>query len=212
VFSVEFSPDGQTLAICGWERTEPFLPGAPPRTIRLRHLTTGQDTTLSHSPGGRDDCYGFAVAFHPSGRTLASSGGMNGTAYLWDLDTGHHTVLTGHTSGVNAVTFSPDGRTLATASADTTVRLWDTATGQTTATLTPQAHYVQSVCFSPDGRILASRSVDATVRLWNVATGQPTTILFDQNQPGESHMAFSPDGSMLAGSGNDGMVRLWQVG
>ncbi len=212
VQSVAFSPDGRTLA-SSEAQPQPRQPGqVPPKwrtttTIRRWDLATGQATTASSLA----DSYGHAMAFHPGGQILASSGGLDGAAQLLDLATGQVTMLAGHTSGIEAVAFSPDGRRLATGSTDATVRLWDLATGQTTATLTPHGGYVVSVAFSPDGRVLASASLDATVRLWDPATGQATATLFGHADFVTS-TAFSPDGRALASGSLDKTVRLWALG
>jgi WD40 repeat protein len=209
--SVAFSPDSRTLATSETQRWQPgqASPAAgTTSTIRLWDLVTGQTITLSSLPGSYG---GQALAFHPSGQTLAGNMGMDGTIRLLDLAAGQVTVLTGHTSPIETAAFSPDGRSLATGSTDATIRLWDLATGQTTVTLNPHGGYVVAVAFSPDDRILASASTDNTVRLWDPATGQATAILFGHTGF-VTTVAFSPDGHTLATGSWDGTVRLWTLG
>jgi WD40 repeat protein len=205
--SVAFSPDGRTLASSEIERARQFNPREGSiTTVRIWDLATGQATAVS----SRERTYGSkALAFHPGGRILASSPGMDGSIQLLDVVSGQVTILAGHGS-IEAAAFSPDGRTLATCSTDGTIRLRDPATGQTAATMT-HGGYVVSVTFSPDGRTLASSSTDRTARLWDPATGQAIATLFGHTEIVWS-VAFSPDGHTLATGSTDGTVRLWTPG
>ena len=71
VFSVAFSPDGNTLASGG---------GWTDQTVRLWEVTTGAPIrTLTGHTGAV-----FSVAFSPDGNTLASAS-ADGTVLLWEL-------------------------------------------------------------------------------------------------------------------------------
>ena len=72
VYSVVFSPDGNTIAS-----------GSRDSTVRLWDARTG---TLIHTLTGHKSVV-FSVAFSPDGNTLASGGGDD-TVRLWDARTG----------------------------------------------------------------------------------------------------------------------------
>ena len=99
VYSIAFSPDGETLAS-----------GSSDDTIRLWDAVTGEHKeTLTGHEGTV-----YSVAFSPDGRTLAS-GGSDRTISLWDAVTGKHKhTLT--SLGIRSIAYSPDGRTLASGS------------------------------------------------------------------------------------------------
>ena len=239
VWSVAFSPDGQTLASGSWDGK-----------IRLWNLRTLQhETTLighssqvrsvAFSPDGQTLASGSwdrtvrlwdtstkqlkrtlsgyniepitSVAFSPDGQTIAGGTINYHTIHLWDTSTGHYkTGLTGHTDRVIFIAFSPDGQTLASGSEDRTIRLWNTTTWKVKRTLTGHTQSVESIVFSPDGLTLASGSRDSTVRLWNPETGKLKTTLTGYTD-WVSPLAFSPDGEILAGSSHDQRIRLWNT-
>ena len=117
VRSVAFSPDKETLATAGLDRTIQIW------NLRSRHLARAP------LKGHRDVIY--TVSFSPDRQTLASGGG-DGTILLWNVKSGEilHSLTADSDDPVFDVVFSPDGRRLASAGVDGRIYLWEVATGR----------------------------------------------------------------------------------
>ena len=198
VFSVAFSPDGQTL-VAGCDYKAPF--------IRLWDLHNEENirTLTGHTWNVS------SVAFSPDGQMLAS-GSWDKTIKLWNPNNGQlKRTLTGHTREVMSVTFSPDGQILASASSDGTIRLWNPNNGEEKKILAGNTDWIEQIAFSPDGEILASVNLQARrIRLWNVQTDEYTDVHGDDARS-VIGVAFSPDGQTLATSRENTTVQLWDV-
>ncbi len=67
------------------------------------------------------------VTFSPGGARIVAGGGQDGTARIWDTQSGALVLaLKGHTGPVLSATFSPDGSRIVTAGEDGTARVWYT--------------------------------------------------------------------------------------
>ncbi|MFO0846525.1 MAG: nuclear transport factor 2 family protein, partial [Gemmataceae bacterium] len=151
---------------------------------------------------------GWAVAWAPDGKALAS-GGMDGTVRFWDPATGRQTkLLKGHKGWVSHVSFSPDGRRLASGSMifsnavfaatgdwekSTTgeVIVWDVASGRELRRFPGGI----SALFSPDGKRLGFPS-GRQAKVADVETGQELATITGHTLPVFA-AAFTPDGKKV---------------
>lgn len=140
------------------------------------------------------------VVFLPDGRRFLSSS-QDGTARLWDIETGQEIFcFEGHLGNeagggiITGLAVSPDGRLALSGSFQgKTLRLWNVETGE-------QLHefdsYGDIATFSPDGQHILYATHDYIVRVMDVKTGKEIRH-FD----GTRCFKLSPDGSRALGFG-----------
>jgi WD40 repeat protein len=198
VVGFHFGPEGTTLTACTRDHH-----------AHVWDTTTGNRlrTWLFHE--GRHERRGIDV----SDTRLLISNFENGTARLWDVQTGRkQSLLSGHQANVISAAFNRQGTRVVTSEAfpSNVLRLWNTETGEQIAQLRGHRNQAQGVAFSPDGKRLASCSFDQTVRLWDGLTGAPVAIL--RGHTGwVMALAFSPDSSRLVSASQDHTLRLWDT-
>ncbi|MHB8628648.1 MAG: nSTAND1 domain-containing NTPase [Aggregatilineales bacterium] len=111
-----------------------------------------------------------SVAVSPDGQYVLS-GSNDGTARLWDLQTGAQIrVLSGHSGHVLGVAFSPDGKTALTGGNDKTARLWEVSTGKELRELNVGTA-VLTVAFSPDGTQILTGQDNKIAQVWDAQSG-----------------------------------------
>lgn len=200
-----------------------------------RLITAGQDDTakvwtiastgaVSRQPeltlaGHTGDVTDLAVG--PGPDALLATASHDGTARLWNLETGEAGLtLAGHTGWVNDVAFNPAGSWLATAGEDGTVRVWEAASGKELLRLDSSAGLigpVKRVAFSPSGEGLAALTGDGAVFGWSQSGDDPSAQLVLQVPPvpgsAPGSLAFDSTGRALVTAGADGVVRFyaWSV-
>jgi WD40 repeat protein len=176
-----FSPNGQTLASCGWDLT-----------VRLWDLTTGKELLGGHRGAVR------SLRFSPDGKLLATASDDH-TVRLWDPVSGvEQAVLEGHRSMVWSIAFAPDGKTLASGSFDSSARLWNVCSGEEVLRLEgDKDRWIEHLDFSPNGKALAVASYHQGIDVWDL---DGRTRLWPESAPGADpwKATFSPDGRLLA--------------
>lgn len=151
----------------------------------------------------------LGVAFHPSGRFVAS-GGIDGTLRRWDVD--HLNVeplVLQYPAAVTSVEYSPDGRWVSWCTGDSrqgtlSGSVWIAPADDLQAKrelLRDQAS-MECLAFDHTGRHLAVGSADGIVRLWESESGNLIST-WTGHKGQVLALAFSPDDQTLAmGMGN----------
>jgi len=205
IVSLQFSPNGQRLAVLG-----------DSGTVRLLDLQGNAETL-----GNLGQTHG-SLQFSPNGRYLAMSDGK-AIVSLWNLETRQSAQIKGQTGNLLSLQFSPDSQYLATAGEEGTLRLWEVGDrfwsadssvqqlgrGGEFAIFQGHRGAVRGIQFSPNGQAIVTRSDDNTLRLWDLR-GNPIALLRGHRGKIEA-MQFSPNGQLLLTGGADGTARLWNL-
>ena len=116
IFSVAWSPNGNTLAVAGTD-------------VRLYHWDCATDET--HLTCRYDEHSGvvYAVVWSPDGHRLAS-GSFDGTVHIWEADQGKRLKEHQHTGWVRAIAWDPSGQYIASGGRDMQVHIWHADSGR----------------------------------------------------------------------------------
>jgi WD40 repeat protein len=151
------------------------------------------------------------VAFHPTGRKIAT-GGLDGQAVqIWDPDTGRDLGSLPWATDVRSVAFSADGTLLAAGSYAGPVKVWDLSRpGAEATTHHLYAGPVLNVAFRPNNLDLAWCTGTGRIRIIDARSGAEVRTFRGHDGP-VNCLAFSPDGRRLASAGDDRLVRVWSM-
>jgi WD40 repeat protein/serine/threonine protein kinase len=165
-----FSPDSTRIATV-------YLNG------RVVVWKVADGTIVCETP--KTDGIGSAVAWNPSGTTLAV-GSNDNRIYLIDPQTGTmEQTLLGHKRNVTGLVFHPISPRLVSFSSDGTVRLWMTETGEELLTLSKADRGVKVVGaqFTRDGKALVLAFSDGTIELHETMPWQESDYDLSPPQP-----------------------------
>ncbi|MEM9907241.1 MAG: hypothetical protein AAF921_19690, partial [Cyanobacteria bacterium P01_D01_bin.44] len=191
VWAVAFSPNGETLATAGRDRT--------------LHLWQRDGTPIRQLEGHQATVW--SLNFSPDGRFLVSAS-EDCSVRVWDWQKGTGRLLAEHGGGAWDAVFSPGGQLIGSGGSDSTLRLW-TPSGKEQLALRGHRDWVRSLCFSPDRQMIASASDDTTIRLWSRSGRLLQTL--DGHRGIVWRVTFDSAGERLASASADGTVRIWNL-
>jgi WD40 repeat protein len=207
ITTLQFSPDGRTLAAGNFH---PCIP-------RCWDLTSGESRNL-HSAQGRIR----TLSISPDGNYLAS-GSQDGTIKFWDLTKSELLVTREENDPLQKVAFSPDGKILAIATArrgspeSAALTLWNWPGNDRRKEILKPTFYIDNFAFSPDSKTIAMACSDRHVRLWRPFAEDAVSTLKVRGKKEAWSVAFSPDSRTLAvgyddqTGPNQETLMLWDV-
>jgi WD40 repeat protein/energy-coupling factor transporter ATP-binding protein EcfA2 len=211
VYSVAFSPDGETFASAD-RQGDIYLWEVNSRRLRTKLPQVHKKEIDS-------------ITFSPDGRWLAS-GSRDGTIGIWDVVGEKLRQQFYPDAGVVwSVSFRNDSQTLASGHENGTILLWNIETDEKTPLdlihNDHKADDVVCVVFNHDGTLLASGGLDNSIALWDSHTGKhlgtSKASSFQDEARGQDRVAaiytmdFSRNGRLLAAGTKNGDILLWDV-
>jgi WD40 repeat protein/tRNA A-37 threonylcarbamoyl transferase component Bud32 len=169
--------DGDMAGDVAFSPTEPLVAfaregtrGANRGDAEIWSVPDGSSVGVMRPVGGGEDYFtGWAVAFSPDGRLLASPRD-DGSVGIWDVHSGGlvRAITPNVGAAVLGLDFSPDGRMLAVSGGDSFASLWDVANGSQIGPRLTAGGRGATVDFSPDGRRLLEIHANGRGAVWDV--------------------------------------------
>ena len=207
IWSLEFSPDGKTLAVGKYQ------------WIELWDLET-QQILYTYQPHAGEV---RSLTFAPDGRTLYAGSGVasqSGEITVWDVDSEERiNNFEVHGDTIESISLSPQSTTLITASMDEYSAVIDltqlttpdfSADTQVSKWLTQHVGRVLSTVYHPQGTYFATGSEDKTIKVWNPETYN-VLVNFDANDDAVYSLAYAIGEDVIVSGSADSAVRTWRV-
>ena len=199
---VAFDPSGRWLAASS--------AGPNSGSIRLFDAATHAVVRTFDGPPNQDSLH---VTFSSDGHRIAA-GYADGTAWVWNVDTGARELVlpTGSGKAVNSVAFSapghPERSLIATGGEGGMVRIWDAMDGAPLGAVDSELGQVTDLAFDPTGALAAAGGAGHGVQLFYPADGPGMVTAFTNNSPVWA-IAWNPHFAELAVGDDGGTVKRW---
>jgi WD40 repeat protein len=207
VLRVEYSPDGNLLAVAGhfcYVELRQARSGILRRTLPQPGCVSRWDGSVAF----------WGLDFSPDSTYIATGDSQAqsdlGSIYHWIVDQYiSPDIVKGNRFLVRDLSYSPQSKELAVALVGG-YEFWLVDIESRDILQKYQGHTlrVNGVDFVPNGELIGSASRDRSVRLWDPVSGESLGVLLGHEDAVNS-LIFSQDGSLIASGSDDGTVILW---
>jgi WD40 repeat protein len=149
----------------------------------------------------------YSVVFSPDGTKLASASN-DGTAKVWDIESGEVIREFKVDAGLTYAVFNPSGTHLSISTKNGHILTFDVADGTPIHDIEAHDGVVWWLAYSPDGSRIASAGADNVARVWDSVTCE-LLLTLEGHLVELSSVAYSPDGTKIATASYDQTVRIW---
>ena len=203
VTSLDYSPDGQLLAVAGFH--EVLLSKADGSELVARLIGVSERIE--------------SVKFSPDGKRLLVTGGLPGRmgeVQVWDVATRKLTLSVPITyDTVYGGDWSPDGKLISLGCSDKTVRAINSETGEQVLYQGAHSDWIRDTAFSHDGSHVVSVARDMTVKLTEVETNRfidnITSITPKALKGGVNSVVRHPERDEIVVGGADGVPKVYRM-
>ena len=212
IWSLEFSPDGKTLAVGKYQwielwdlETQSVIHTYEPHAGEVRSLKFTAANNQETSP----------LRLYAGGGVPAQSGEIR----IWDVASEELIKsFEVHADTIESIALSPSNTTLLTASMDEYSAVIDvTLLEETEDPIAKQAkwltqHVGRVLCtlYHPQGTYFVTGSEDKTIKVWNPNTFN-VMVNFDANDDAVYSLAYSVNEGVIVSGSADNVVRTWRV-
>lgn len=182
-----FSPDGKK-----------FATASDNGEIIISPMTTG---ILNH------DSKVWDIEFSKDKNLIVTSS-KDGTARIWDTQTGKKMLSLKHNDQVNRATFNPDSSLIVTASSDHTAKVWRVLDGKEILNIDHNDR-VADVKFSPDGKLVGSAGWDRVAQVWQISN--QTRLFSISHSQKINRLLFSPNNKWVITASDDHSLQVWDL-